>query len=148
MSGWYKTGIKQAESACYWQGSFRRHRQTPPTRQSKEQALNNLLVLVAAAAIAAPAVSLAASEDAAPAVKVSYQGLNLASSEGAATLLARVDKAAMTACGAPASSLREYRDAVRRSDCHQRSMNRAVAQLNSPTVTAAYRNRGAQFAGD
>lgn len=95
-----------------------------------------------ALALAMPAVSFAAdAADTTTAVPVRYHGLDLNKSSDAAVLLKRIDDAATEACGAPRFSLREMRQAVRSSACHEQGMARAVAGLNAPTVTALYNNR-------
>jgi UrcA family protein len=71
-------------------------------------------------------------------VKVVVYGINLSRPDGAARVLRRLDRAATEACGADTSSLREYRLVVARSDCHAASLDRAVAQLDAPAVTALY----------
>lgn len=87
----------------------------------------------------APAVSYAAepAQDASV-VKVRYNDLDLSKSADAAVMLRRVEAAALEACGAADSSLREYRQAVRGSACYDASMSRAVSALNATAVSALY----------
>jgi UrcA family protein len=89
--------------------------------------------------LAIPMVGHAASPaDVRTSVKVSLYGFDPSRPDGAAAVLRRLDSAAMEVCGAPIGSLREYRLAVRHSDCHAASLDRAVAQLDDPAVTALY----------
>ena len=111
--------------------------------------MKNFLVPVLALALAGPAVAMAAStNDATTSVVVSYHDLDLNRSKDAAIALKRIDSAAMRACGASTFSLREYKDAVRQSDCHRDGMNQAIASLNAPLVQALYREHGMQVAGN
>ena len=55
-------------------------------------------------------------------------------------MLGRIGDAALEACGASTFSLPEYRAAVRRSDCYRGGVDGAVASLNAPAVTDAYRH--------
>ena len=93
-----------------------------------------------ALALALPAGGHAASMAAATrtAVRVPVRGLDLDQPAGAARMLRRLDEAAMEACGASPFSWSEYRWAVRRSECHAASLDRAVAELDAPAVTALY----------
>lgn len=97
----------------------------------------------AALALAIPAAGQAAAarDDQPVSVKVRYGDLNLTQTHDAAVMLRRLDNAALESCGASKFSLREYRAAVRDSACYHDSMNRALADLGSPTVNALYRER-------
>jgi UrcA family protein len=104
-------------------------------------------IFAAACAIAMAAVAgsaMAQSEAAAArsiyrdTVPVTYGDLNLASADGATTMLQRLHDAALNACGADDSSLPDYKWATHRSACYHRSMDRAVADLGSPSVTQLY----------
>jgi UrcA family protein len=75
----------------------------------------------------------------ATAVKVRYDDLDLTRTTDAQTMLVRLDRAALDACGASGFSLREVRQAVQRSACYRQSLDRAVAGLNAPAVTGLYR---------
>jgi len=72
-------------------------------------------------------------------VKVRYNDLDLRDRADAAALLHRLDKAATEACGASDASLREYQLAVQASACHRRSLERAVAALHDPNLSALAR---------
>ena len=103
--------------------------------------MKNMMICAFALAMAVPAASQAASagDSNATSVAASVRGLNLTQPADAVVMLRRLDTAALEACGASKFSLREYRDAVRQSACYRDGMSRAVADLGSPTVNAAYR---------
>jgi UrcA family protein len=89
------------------------------------------LSLVAALAVAAPAFAV-------PSVAVRVGDLDLTQASQASVMLRRLDVAAAKACGAERGSLREMQVAVRRSGCYAKAMDRALADLNAPTVTSLY----------
>jgi UrcA family protein len=96
------------------------------------------LLFALALAVAAP-VAAAAHEDGPMTVEVRYGDLDLNKPDDAAIMLGRLNEAALQACGAaPFESLREYRLTIRHSRCYVRSLSRAVGELNSPTLTAAF----------
>ena len=72
------------------------------------------------------------------AVKVRFDDLNLNRESDAKVMLTRLDRAALSACGASEGSLREYQAAVRASACYRSSLDQAVAQVNAPAVTGLY----------
>ena len=82
-----------------------------------------------------------AHSDAATQVPVRYGDLDVSGASGAAVMLQRIDDAATEACGAPWGSLREYRLSVQRSTCHRQSMERAVAAVDSPVLSALFQQR-------
>jgi UrcA family protein len=103
-------------------------------------------ILFALALAAATPAAMPAYADGPAAVGVRFSDLNLNQPTDAAIMLDRLDQAAMQACGAfPFSSLREYRVAVRGSQCFTRSLSRAVAELNAPEVTAVYEHHAGDF---
>jgi UrcA family protein len=88
---------------------------------------------------AAGSAAIAGESDAArEAVRVSYADLNLSNPADSAVMLERLRGAALEACGAPVQSVKDWRWAVRRSDCFEQSMARAVTQLHSPALSQAY----------
>jgi UrcA family protein len=94
---------------------------------------------LALAMAAAGQAAVAGESDAAlEAVRVSYADLNLGNPADSAVMLDRLRGAAMEACGAPVQSVKDWRWAVRRSDCFRQSMARAVADLHSPALSQAY----------
>lgn len=99
------------------------------------------MVWALAVALAAPVVSYAAGADRTTMSPVRYHDLDLNNPADAARLLKRIDIAASEACGASAFSLREHREAVRSSACHEQGMRRAVVAVNAPTLTALYNSR-------
>lgn len=101
--------------------------------------MNRLMICAMALAMAAPAVSFAA--DTAPVAKVRFSDLDLTNANDAARMVRRMDVASASVCGASKFSLREMQRAVRESDCYRQSMDRAMADLGSPTVNAVYRER-------
>ena len=105
-----------------------------------------LSLLAPAAALAGPATAPASSET--MSLRVSYAGLDLAHQPGAGVMLRRLDRAALTACGASPFSFRDVQNEVRASGCYQHSMDRAVADLSAPTVTAAYRASAGHYFAD
>jgi UrcA family protein len=101
--------------------------------------INLLMACTLAAATAVAGQAAAGESDAAlEAVRVSYADLNLSNPSDSAVMLERLRGAAMEACGAPVQSVKEWRWAVRRSDCFKESMARAVSQLHSPALSQAY----------
>lgn len=71
-------------------------------------------------------------------VPVTYRDLDLASNDGASTMLSRLHRAAMEACGASDFSVKDYRWAVAHSSCVRRGVAEAVAALDAPRVTDLY----------
>ncbi|MBS0362862.1 MAG: UrcA family protein [Proteobacteria bacterium] len=71
-------------------------------------------------------------------VAVRIHDLDLSSPAGSAAMLRRISQAAQEACGASSFSFQDYRWATKRSGCYRQSMDRAVADLNAPTVTRLY----------
>lgn len=110
--------------------------------------MNKRMIFTAACAIAAAAVAgsaMAQGESTAArsifqevAVPVTYGDLDLSSQDGASIMLHRLHDAALNACGADDGSVAPYKWAVRRSACYHRSMDRAVAALDAPTVSQLY----------
>jgi len=98
---------------------------------------------LAALALAAPAAADILTHDGAVTTTVAVRAgdLDLNRAPHAATLVARLDRAAAQTCGASTFSVREYQAAVRRTGCYRDAMEQAVASLNAPAVTAVYRER-------
>jgi UrcA family protein len=74
-------------------------------------------------------------------VRVVYSDLDLNRREDAAIMLARLDRAAMRACGATELSSYAVRGAARSSECFREALDRAVADVGAPAVTALYRRQ-------
>jgi len=102
--------------------------------------MKGLPIFALALALAAPAASFAASDDDGGViqVKVSYGDLNLNSTKGAARLLQRLDGAATKVCGGRILSNSIDVQMARGSDCYRIVMERAVAQINAPVLSARY----------
>jgi UrcA family protein len=94
-----------------------------------------------AALLVAPVAAQAADEVVTIAVR--HGDLNLSNPADAARMMKRLDVASLRACGASTFSLREVREATRHEDCYQAGLNRAVADLNAPLVTAILRDHSA-----
>jgi UrcA family protein len=77
-------------------------------------------------------------------VRVVYSDLDLNRRGDAAIMLGRLDRAAMFACGATALSSHAVRGAARSSECFREALDRAVAELGAPAVSALYRQRERQ----
>ena len=94
--------------------------------------MKKLLICTAALALGLPAASFA------DPVAVSGRGLDLETRAGAVLMLHRIDDAALEACGADRTSLREYRMLVEHSACHRDGVAQAVSAVDAPTLTALY----------
>jgi UrcA family protein len=120
--------------------------------------VNKRMIFSAACAIAAAAVAgsaLAQGESTAArsifqevSVPVTYADLDLASPDGATTMLHRLHDAALDACGADNGSVAPYKWAVNHSACYHHSMDRAVAALDAPTVTQLYNGGAGLYAAN
>ena len=98
--------------------------------------------------LVAPVAAHAAASQETLALPVSHADLDLAQPQDAATMLTRLDRAALTACGASAFSFRQVQDEVRASRCYRQSMDRAVTDLAAPGVTRLYQERLPQVAAN
>ena|ERR1700761_2680865 len=100
-----------------------------PILIASSTALSLCLAMGASAAIAA---------DAAPAVKIAYQDLDLNSAAGARTMLDRIGHAAADVCRADPRNLGGSLGAMEQmADCYQTVVKTAVRTLDAPRVTAA-----------
>jgi UrcA family protein len=99
-----------------------------------------LAVFAFALVLAAPAASLAASDDEGGAiqVKVSYGDVNLNTTNGATRLLQRLDDAATKVCEGRIISNPIDVEMAHGSDCYRSVMEHAVAQINAPVLSALY----------
>jgi UrcA family protein len=95
------------------------------------------LASIAGAACAADALSSDTTV-----VRVGFDASSVATPKAAQNLLDRLGAAAMQACGAYPGSVREYRLTIQRSDCYQRKLDQAVAQVDSPVLSRVYDSRG------
>ena len=86
------------------------------------------LVSVLAVLGASPALA----DEATRSVRVSYADLNLTTQAGAATLYGRIRSAARQVCGYEGPSF---------TSCFKKAVGDAVAQVNSPQLTALYQGK-------
>jgi UrcA family protein len=75
----------------------------------------------------------------APAVKVGYRDLNLATDAGNSALYARLEKAAAKVC--VVDDIRDLAAVAARSACEQQAIARAVREINSPRLAALHTAR-------
>ena len=95
-----------------------------------------LIVSALAAAVAAPAAARTVEHgtQATTTIAVSSAGLDLSRKGDAARMRSRLDRAALSACGASEFSVRDHQAAVRRTGCYRDAMDRAVASLDAPAL--------------
>lgn len=98
------------------------------------------LILAVAFILAAPAAAQATTRES----TVRYGDLDLERTADAQVLLRRLDRAALSVCGASIVSVREQQRAVRASACFRETLGRAVASLDAPTVSALHDARPAR----
>ena len=115
--------------------------------------LKKLTFCALALALAAPGVGLAAPASAFDAdtpatLTVRHGDLDLATRHGARLMIQRLDGAAAEVCGASSFVSLAFKQSVRRTECYQKSMNRALAALGSPTVNALYRASAVRVASN
>jgi UrcA family protein len=72
-------------------------------------------------------------------IAVSRADLDLGRDADARAMLNRLDRAALSACGASSFSALGHKAAVRRTACYHNAMNQAVASADAPAVGAIYR---------
>ena len=96
-----------------------------------------LLAGAMALGLAAPAMA----ESLTTTTAVRHADLDLSQAAAAHVMLERLDAAAARVCGASPFSLREVKAEVRRTSCYRDSLSQAVASLDAPAVTAAYKAR-------
>jgi UrcA family protein len=105
--------------------------------------LKKLMLCALTLALAGPGAGLAApvaTFDAGHAtLTVRHGDLDLATRRGARLMILRLDEAAKEVCGSSSFVSLAYKEAVRSTKCYRESMNRALAGLDSPNVSALYR---------
>ena len=101
------------------------------------QALSALVL--AASAISTPAA--AASMEDPPNITVSYRDLDISHPQGAAVLLHRLEAAATKACGGR-PDVRVLEEVATFDKCRSAALDRAVAQIDAPMLTAAASRSG------
>lgn len=101
-----------------------------------------LIAVLVAAGSAAQAGPVA--EPGAPTTTFRYDDLDLADPAGATAMLARIRHAAARVCRAsPFTGGTDINSIERFDACYRQSVDRAVAQLDAPRVTAAFEARSA-----
>jgi len=75
--------------------------------------------------------------------KVSYAGLNLSSQAGAEILYGRIKSAARDVCGGRDPVLR---GSITRTPCYRDAVSNAVAQVNSPVLSALHSKKATRLA--
>lgn len=105
--------------------------------------VKTIVPVLAAACLAMPGPSLAEPLwKETTAVTVSYLGLDLSTTEGAAVLLARIQRAATKACGGyPDWPPLRAREMGRFRTCRDKAVADAVVRLDQPKVTALHDDR-------
>ena len=101
------------------------------------------ITAIAAAIIAAAAPAFAAPISETNSITVSAAGLDLNSSTGARTMLVMLHSASMRLCGA-APAIVDLNGTANWNACVSETLTRAVAQVNAPLVTVAFKGDKAQ----
>ena len=94
-------------------------------------------VLLAALVVAAPASAARAQQ-----VRISYSGLDLATSAGVATLYSRLRHAAEVVCGSPPPA-RDLNQRPSWTTCTTNAMDDAVARSGLPPLVAMHKRQNA-----
>ncbi len=112
-------------------------------RKTRFSGLRHSFTLAALMALAASPCANAASS---PTVSIRVANIDLHPDSAAAAggLLARIEDAALNACGATGFSLADYRRAVRRSPCWRQSVSDAVLRIGNPLLSDLYRRESAR----
>jgi len=96
------------------------------------------VILALAAAIALPAgIARAQSEETKVVVRIAPADLHPRSPEAARQVIARLERAALEACGGSAFSSFDMKYATMRSQCWRESLARAVDQIGDPLLSQA-----------
>ena len=96
-----------------------------------------LAAVTACMAFGLAAVAHSATPDDAPAIKVFYGDLNLASAQGVSTLQARVAAAARQVCGIDHADIRDLQAYAAQRSCEAQAIANAVRDVHSAKVAAA-----------
>ena len=102
-----------------------------------------ITAIAAAAMIAGAAPAFAASSDDAASVRISAAGLDLQSTAGAKSMVVMLRAASMRLCGA-APVIVDLSGTADWKACVSETLTRAVAQVNSPLVTVAFKSADPQ----
>ncbi len=109
---------------------------TPAAFGRRQISARALAVLALAVSISLPAgVARAQSEDTSVLVRVKAADLHPRSPEAAHQLLARLEKAALEACGASEFSFPDVKLAIQRTPCWRDSVARAITQIGDPLLS-------------
>ena len=93
-------------------------------------------LIAACVAVSAAGSARAASVADAPALKVRYGDLNLATEQGSLALYARIQAAAQQVC-AP-DDIRDLRSVAAARSCRQQAIAQAVQAVHSPVLASVY----------
>lgn len=96
-----------------------------------------VVAALAAVSLCVPAAAFAGAATETSTRAVSSAGLDLSRSADAKIMAGRVDTAALTVCGASEFSARDVQADVRKSGCYRAAVDRALAALSAPAVSAA-----------
>lgn len=88
--------------------------------------------------LAQSGLCIAADQTDVPHVAVSYTGLDLASSQGAAKLLRRIQAAASTICDSELSADASVFRSLHMQRCEQGLVRKAVVQIGKPALSSVY----------
>ena len=102
---------------------------------------------LAAFAMASAAVAPASAQprDTAPAITVEYDDLTLSSRSDAEDMLGRLEVASRRVCATAGHGMRGVARFQARQTCEAEALNRAVAQLDAPVVTALHDGAPREF---
>lgn len=81
-------------------------------------------------------------------IRVNYAGIDLSTVQGASLLYGRLRAAASTVCGyypSGGESLRDWRSSAQRQRCYQEALDRSIAAVNRPQLTALHTGNAAAF---
>jgi UrcA family protein len=102
------------------------------------------MITSVSACMLAGMAQVARAEQPAASVTVSYGDLNLASTQGANTLYARIVSAARGVCGASEVDIRNLRSLADERSCENNAIAEAVHAVHSPAVAALAATRQPQ----
>jgi UrcA family protein len=107
------------------------------SRLNRFRRASTLVLAVCGAAVLGNGAAVAAAPDHVLSAQVSYADLNLASTEGAATLYKRLQGAGRDVCRPLESRMLGVQSIWR--ECFSRAVSDAVAKIDQPALTAYYR---------
>jgi UrcA family protein len=95
-------------------------------------------LILAAIALAVAGTAAAEPASVTTSIPVSLRGLDPGNPGDTKVVLARLDRAALSACGASTFSLPDVKFGTRRSACYGDAMSTAVGALHEPALSAAF----------